>query len=377
MSGLYLHIPFCKQACYYCDFHFSTNQSYRERMIHCMANELLLQKDYLSNEPLETIYFGGGTPSVLNVKDLELIFNTIHSHFLIIDKPEITLEANPDDLNKHKIKILKEFGINRLSLGIQSFDNKVLNFLHRAHTAEDALNCISLLRDFGFDNISIDLIHSIPNQPEDILIKNIQQALLLEPEHISAYSLTIEENTVFGKWAAKGKVKATDENDGAHQFELVMNMLTENGFQHYEISNFCQPGFQSKHNSSYWQQKKYLGIGPSAHSYNGESRQFNISNNHLYMKSLENGIVPFETETLSRADKINEYLFTSLRTEAGCDLSYLKENYQFDLVSANVEYLESLQQGEKLLINNEKITLTRQGKLVADKIASDLFVLVE
>jgi len=377
MAGIYIHIPFCKQACYYCDFHFSTNQAQREELINLISSELVLQKDYLQGERIETIYFGGGTPSLLSRKELDLIVNSIYKHYSVTPLPEITLEANPDDLSKEKIITLKDSGINRISLGIQSFDDRVLKFLNRAHSGNDALICVDLLRDQGIDNLSIDLIHSIPGQDEHQLIQNLEKVIALAPQHISVYSLTIEEKTVFGKWAARGQLKSVDENYSAAQFEMVMDTLTGSGFHHYEISNFCLPGFASRHNSSYWQQKKYLGVGPSAHSFDGDSRQFNVSNNHLYMKSLHESKIPFEKEILTRENKINEYIFTALRTSHGCDLLYLKSHYDYDLKKINAEYTQSLIGEGYVAFYDETLILTRKGKLLADKISADLFASLE
>ena len=256
MAGVYIHIPFCKQACFYCDFHFSTNQSVKEELIEAIARELSLQKDYLQGEPIETIYFGGGTPSLLTKKDLEAILHSVHKNYSIAGLPEVTLEANPDDLNEEKIVALKEAGINRISLGVQSFDNTILKFLNRAHTGEDALASIDLLRKHGSNNLSIDLIHSIPGQDDLMLRKNLEKILAIAPAHISVYSLTIEEKTVFGKRASRGFLSPIDEAQSAGQFEIAMDTLVDHGYQHYEISNFCLPGFASKHNSSYWQQKR-------------------------------------------------------------------------------------------------------------------------
>jgi len=377
MAGIYIHIPFCKQACYYCDFHFSTNQTQRKELIHSISSELDLQKDYLQGERIETIYFGGGTPSVLSGKELDLIFNSIYKHYSVTPSPEITLEANPDDLSKEKITTLKDSGVNRVSLGVQSFDDRVLKFLNRAHTGKDAFICVDLLRDEGIDNLSIDLIHSIPGQDEHQLIQNLEKIIALAPQHISVYSLTIEEKTVFGKWAARGQLKMVEENFSASQFELVMDVLTESGYQHYEISNFCLPGFASRHNSSYWQQKKYLGVGPSAHSFDGDSRQFNVSNNHMYMKSLHEGKITFEKEILTRENKINEYIFTSLRTSRGCDLLYLKSKWDYDLKKINLVYIQSLLSEGYIALYDETLILTRKGKLLADKISADLFASME
>ena len=266
MAGIYIHVPFCKQACYYCDFHFSTNQSLREELIQSIAVEFGLQKDYLQGEKIETIYLGGGTPSILSKRELDVIFNAIYKSYEVSTDPEITLEANPDDLTKEKISVLKEVGINRVSLGVQSFDDTVLKSLNRAHNSAEAMASVLDLRESGIPNLSIDLIHSIPGQDDHLLMNNLAKVIGLAPEHVSVYSLTIEEKTVFGKWAVQGKIKAIEETQSAYQFEQVMDTLLANGYQHYEISNFSLPGFASKHNSSYWQQKKYLGVGPSAHS---------------------------------------------------------------------------------------------------------------
>ncbi len=377
MAGIYIHIPFCKQACYYCDFHFSTNQSLKEEVIRAISNELAIQQHYLLGEEIETIYFGGGTPSLLSEGELGMILNSIYKHYSINSQPEITLEANPDDLTKEKIQVLKEVGINRVSLGIQSFDDAILKFLNRAHNSKEALRCVLQLREAGLHNLSIDLIHSIPDQDDLTLMQNLEQVIKLTPQHISVYSLTIEDKTVFGKWASRGKIKAVEEGQSANQFEMVMDTLTQSGYQHYEISNFCLPGFASKHNSSYWQQKKYLGVGPSAHSFNGETRQFNVSNNHLYLNAMREGKLSFEREILSRENKINEYIFTSLRTDRGCNLSYLANTHHFDLRKINSDYIQALLNEGYVTLIHDILLLTRKGKLLADKIAADLFATLE
>ncbi len=377
MAGIYIHIPFCKQACYYCDFHFSTNQTFRDEVIRAISNELAIQQHYLQGEEIETIYFGGGTPSLLSEGELELIINSIYKHYSINSQSEITLEANPDDLTKEKIQVLKKVGINRVSLGIQSFDDTILKFLNRAHNSKEALSCVLHLKEAGIHNLSIDLIHSIPDQYDLMLMQNLEQVIKLAPQHISVYSLTIEDKTVFGKWASRGKIKAVEESQSASQFEMVMDTLTQSGYQHYEISNFCLPGFASKHNSSYWQQKKYLGVGPSAHSFNGETRQFNVSNNHLYLNSMRGGKLSFEREILSRENKINEYIFTSLRTDRGCNLSYLINTHLYDLRKINSDYIQSLLNEGYVTLIHDILLLTRKGKLLADKIAADLFATLE
>lgn len=377
MAGIYIHIPFCKQACYYCDFHFSTNSSLKEDLIHAISSELAIHENYLQGEEIETIYFGGGTPSLLSKGELEVIFNSIHKHYPLSSLPEITLEANPDDLSKEKIQILKEMGINRVSLGIQSFDDAILKFLNRAHNSEEAIRSVLHLREAGIHNLSIDLIHSIPGQDDLMLMKNLDQVINLAPQHVSVYSLTIEDKTVFGKWASRKKIKAVEESQSASQFERVMDTLAESGYEHYEISNFCMPGFASKHNSSYWQQKKYLGVGPSAHSFDGETRQFNVSNNHLYLKSMREGKISFEKEILSRENKINEYIFTSLRTDRGCNLSYLVNMHNYDLRKVNADYIQLLVSEGYVSLSDDILLLKRKGKLLADKIAADLFATLE
>lgn len=374
MAGIYLHIPFCKQACHYCDFHFSTQQDNKTELVQALCQELALQKNYLGNEAVETIYLGGGTPSLLSEKELGDLFHSIHKHFAVTEDAEITLEANPDDLSLENLQAFKKAGINRLSIGIQSFDNAILKFLNRAHSAKEATDCVNLARKVGFGNISIDLIYAIPSQSDDLWIKNIEQAIALSPEHVSAYSLTIEEKTVFGNWLKKGKLKIESDEAAAGQMEILMNLLGDAGYEHYEISNFCRPDYYSRHNSSYWKQKKYLGIGPSAHSYNGSSRQFNIKNNSLYIQSLSQGKIPFEIETLSRANLINEYLLTTLRTSWGCDLNYLVTHFSFDL---SVDRKKEIDQFQLLgLIEGKEnvLVLTQKGKLLADKIAADFFV---
>jgi oxygen-independent coproporphyrinogen-3 oxidase len=372
MAGLYIHIPFCKQACHYCDFYFSTNQSFREPLIRAIASELRLQIPYLSNEPIETIYFGGGTPSLLSQQELEILVETIHSCFTVTEDAEITLEANPDDLTKEKLYQLKQATINRLSIGIQSFQDSTLQYFNRAHNSEDALSALSLAREAGFTNISIDLIYAVPDQESNRWKKDLDQLMILAPEHVSAYSLTIEDKTAFGKWRKTGKINLIGEDEAIRDFEEMIDVLSDHGYEQYEISNFCKPGYQSRHNTGYWQQKKYLGLGPSAHSYNGDSRQSNVSNNHLYLKSINQQMVPFEIEVLNRDNKINEYIFTTLRTQWGCDLSYLDAHLNYQLNSTMA--FQKLVAQKLIVLEGPKAILTQKGKLLADQIAIDLFV---
>ncbi len=375
MAGIYIHIPFCKQACYYCDFHFSTNQQYRGELVNAIRKEIELQKNYLDQQLIETVYFGGGTPSLLHTHELRSILETIQSNFILTKNPEVTLEANPDDLDSSTLEDLFKIGINRLSIGIQSFHNELLTFLHRAHDSSSAVACIKSAREAGFKNISIDLIYGIPGERDEMWVSDIQQAIDLEPEHISCYSLTIEEKTVFGKWSAAGKLKAVDDEVAARHLEILIEELERAGFEHYEISNFSKPGFQSQHNSSYWKQAHYLGIGPSAHSYNGTSRQFNISNNSLYVKAIERGEIPFEKEVLSREDQVNEYILTSLRTQWGTNLKQVYSLFGYDILKEHDTYLAQLFERGLAVLEGDLLLLTRKGKLLADRISSDLFTL--
>jgi oxygen-independent coproporphyrinogen-3 oxidase len=375
MAGIYLHIPFCKQACHYCDFHFSTNLKNTDELVQAMLRELELQQAYIGNEKIKTIYFGGGTPSLLSAAAIASILDTIRQHYSVDAHAEITLEANPDDLTKTKLHELKHQGVNRLSIGIQSFSNSVLQYLHRAHDAQSASDSVELARATGFDNISIDLIYAIPGQSDAEWLQNIQQALALSPEHISSYSLTIEDKTVFGRWAAAGKLKILEDEVAAAQLELLVETLEAAGYEQYEVSNFARPSFQSQHNSSYWRQEKYLGIGPSAHSFNHVTRQYNVTNNHAYVRSLAEDKIPATTEVLERQDQINDFLLTTLRTSWGADLARLYALYQHDLVAANKVYLQSLQENELAVLRDNSLVLTKRGRLLADKIASDLFVI--
>lgn len=344
-------------------------------MVKAMVQEIGLQYHYLEGEQIETIYFGGGTPSLLSAEELNQLMNSVRAHFQVAAEPEVTLEANPDDLTKEKLTELRTAGVNRLSIGIQSFHNSLLTFLNRAHTAEAALTCMHRAREAGFNNISIDLIYAIPGETDDLWKQDIAQALALAPEHISCYSLTIEPKTVFGKWSQQGRLQVTTDEVAAHHLEILIEALEQAGYEQYEVSNFAKPGAYSRHNSSYWKGAHYLGIGPSAHSYNGPSRHYTVSNNHQYLKAMAGGVVPLEKEILSTADKINEYLLTTLRTSWGCDSEVLRITTGYDVLNEQKEYLQQLVSLQYARIEEKKITLTKKGMLLADKIASDLFVL--
>lgn len=374
MAGIYLHIPFCKQACHYCDFHFSTNTAIGKELVHAMGEEISLQRNYLQGESLDTVYFGGGTPSLLESADIAFLLEQVRESHPIASDAEITLEANPDDLSVEKCLALKDVGINRLSVGIQSFDNEVLTYLNRAHSSATALSSVRNARAAGFNNISIDLIYAIPGLSLDQWERNIAKALELKPQHISAYALTIEEKTPFGKWFARGTFLPVEESAAAEQMETLVAMLTAEGYRHYEVSNFALPGFESRHNVNYWKGGKYLGIGPSAHSYNIDSRQHNVSNNHLYVRSLQEQRIPAQSEILKKEERINEYILTNLRTDTGCDLEVLKTGFGYDVLSLHRGYLNELQKHHLILIQDNRLQLTEAGRLLADKISSDLFL---
>lgn len=374
MAGIYIHIPFCRQACHYCDFHFSVNLQSRPEMIAAISKELHLQKDYLRGENIETIYWGGGTPSLLTGIEIRSLLDTIRSIHSVSASVEITLEVNPDDLTSLSLREFKEAGITRLSVGIQTFQTHQLKSLNRIHDAAAAIKSFQDAREAGFNNISIDLMYSLPGETSDDWKEDIRQAIALNPEHISCYSLTIEEKTVFGKWAVTGKLKPEPDETAARHLEILMEELARAGYEHYEISNFAKPGMRAQHNSNYWRGIKYLGVGPGAHSFNGESRQFNVSNNHTYLKSIQTGVIPFEKEILSRENKINEYLLTSLRTAEGTDLALLSRLHGYDLMKEHEAYLSQLLNQQFITLQNHILKLTNTGKLLADKISSDLFV---
>ena len=340
-----------------------------------MAEEILLQKDYLEGETLQTIYFGGGTPSLLDASEVSLLLTAISNIHSVSGDAEITLEANPDDLSLASLRDLKSAGVNRLSIGVQSFDDEMLTYLNRAHQAHTAIESVDAAVSAGFENISIDLIYAIPGLTEKAWDRNLSEAIRLNPQHISAYSLTIEEKTAFGNWQRKGRIQPVDETLAAAQLERLMERLTPAGYNQYEISNFAKAGFQSRHNSSYWKGIKYLGIGPSAHSYNLVSRQFNVANNYLYLRSIKEGNVPCQVETLNRKDHVNEYILTTLRTDKGCNVNLLWRNFGYDLLGLHNDYIRQLQRHDLVTIEDDSLRLTNAGRLLADKISSDLFLI--
>ena len=372
MAGIYLHIPFCKKACYYCDFHFSTSPQYKTEMIQALRSELIMQKDFLENQKIETIYFGGGTPSLLSTEELHFLISEINNYFEVLPSAEITLEANPDDLNPQKVRELKQTSINRFSIGIQSFFEEDLKWMNRAHNSQEAESSIKRVQDAGFENITLDLIYGFPLLDNEKWLSNISRVLDFNVPHVSAYSMTVEPATALSSFINKGKQQPMNESQSVEQFILLMKHLQHAGFEQYEISNFARPGMISKHNSNYWKGIPYLGIGPSAHSYNGKNRSWNISNNAKYIRSIENGDIPAETEVLTIANKVNEYIMTSLRTIWGMDLDYIARfgSEYLKLVKNNLQVVNQdwIKKDQKLVI------LTQEGKLYADRIAAELFV---
>lgn len=373
MSGIYIHIPFCKQACHYCDFHFSTSMGKKDAMVNAICKELELRKSEFEDETVATIYFGGGTPSVLQTNEIELILNSVRTNYTIIDNPEITLEANPDDLSEEKIVQLAASSINRLSIGIQSFFEEDLKLMNRAHNAAEAEKSLQLARQH-FDNISIDLIYGMPNMSLARWKENIDKALGYGIPHISSYALTVEPKTALAKFVEKGLVSPASDEEAQEHFNLLNETLLDAGFDCYEISNFGKPGYYSKNNSAYWQQKKYIGIGPSAHSFDGVRRGWNINNNPKYIKSIEQDILPMEVEVLSATDKYNEYIMTGLRTIWGVSLSRIATEFgpkfkEYALLQADKFIEEHL-----LYLDDEILKTTKKGMFLADGIAADLFM---
>ncbi|MGJ8713493.1 MAG: radical SAM family heme chaperone HemW [Maribacter stanieri] len=373
MSGIYIHIPFCKQACHYCDFHFSTTMGKKEAMVSALCRELELRKDEFSNVIVETIYFGGGTPSVLETEEIEQLITAVREHYDVIANPEITLEANPDDLSEEKIIQLAESSINRLSIGVQSFFEEDLKLMNRAHNALEAEKSLQHASEY-FDNISIDLIYGMPNMTLERWKRNIDKALGFGIPHISSYALTVEPKTALAKFVENGLIiPATDEETQEH-FNLLNEILISAGFDCYEISNFGKPGYYSKNNSAYWQQKKYIGIGPSAHSFDGVRRGWNINNNPKYIKSIEQDIVPIEVEVLSATDKYNEYVMTGLRTIWGVSLTRISEEFGLKFKDYALMQADKFIEQHLLYINDEILKTTKKGMFLADGIAADLFM---
>jgi len=372
MAGIYLHIPFCKTRCIYCDFYSTTRSEMTDRYVSALCKELKLRKSYLDNEPVETIYFGGGTPSQLSKENFEKIFETIEKEYNLAECREITLEANPDDLTPEYIKILASLPFNRISIGIQTFNEQTLRLLKRRHTAGQAISAVKECRMAGFQNISIDLMYGLPGETPESWKADLEEAVGLNVEHISAYHLIYEEGTPLYEMLQKHKVEEVDEDSSVDFFALMIDRLTQTGFQHYEISNFCKPDKYSRHNSSYWTGKKYLGCGPSAHSFNGNTRQWNVSSLDKYIAGIDKGNPDFEIEELDVTTRYNDFVITSLRTMWGLSLNRLEEEFGTEFKQYCLENAQTYLDSGKLEMRDNTLFLSKEGIFISDGIMSDL-----
>lgn len=373
MSSLYIHIPFCKQACHYCDFHFSTSLKHKDQLVEAIGKELSMRKNELPGA-VENIYFGGGTPSLLSESDLTSIFETIYAHYEVVEYPEITLEANPDDLDISYLQMLSGTKVNRLSIGVQSFFEEDLKLMNRAHNAGEAESSILLAKQF-FDNISIDLIYGIPEMSLERWQANLSKALELGIPHISSYALTVEPNTALKHFIDKEIIPPVDDDLAKLHFDILVDTLQNMGYENYEFSNFGKPGYFSQNNTAYWTGKFYLGIGPSAHSFVNSTRSWNINNNPKYIKALEAGELPAEREELSRTDRYNEYIMTRLRTQWGVDLQVVETEFGLNYAAYLMDHIQAFQQQGLLKLEGDILKVTGDGKFLSDGIASELFML--
>lgn len=382
MAGIYIHIPFCKQACYYCNFHFSTSLRQKDEMMDCLCKELLLHASVIRGEnmgmrlpreeQIETLYFGGGTPSILESAEIKRLITAVSDNYTLAGDAEITLEANPDDITPGKLRRWKESGINRLSVGIQSFDDENLKWMNRAHDASQAIRSLTWIKEAGFSNYSVDLIFGIPHLTDEKWISNIDRVIAAGAPHIACYALTVEPKTALAGMIRLGKKEDVNQEDQARQFEILMTKMHQAGYEHYETSNFALAGFRSRHNSSYWQQKRYLGIGPSAHSFDGENRYWNIANNPLYIKAINDGALFFEHEHLTPAQQFDEYIMTGLRTIEGVSLEQIRIRFGNDVYDKTIGKLKTIP-NDWIDRHDENIFLTDRGKLFTDRISVDLF----
>jgi oxygen-independent coproporphyrinogen-3 oxidase len=372
MAGIYIHIPFCKQACHYCDFHFSTSQKNRAAIVQALAREIELQKNYLDNATIETIYFGGGTPSVLDAGEINFLLDTIAKHHQVSTNAEITLEANPDDLSQEKVSQLRQSPVNRFSIGIQSFFDEDLIWMNRAHRSAEAETSIKIVQDAGFENITADLIYGYPLLNADKWEHNLNTLFSLNIPHLSAYSMTVEPRTALASQIKKKQTPPVNDQQSAEQFIYLMQRMQQQGFEHYEISNFGKPNRHSQHNSNYWKGVPYVGIGPSAHSYNGTTRQWNVANNAIYLKSLSEDHIPSELEILTTENRLNEYIMTAIRTMWGLDLEKL-ESIEKGASNIIIKEAHPFLSNGWLTQQQQTLTLTPVGKLYADHIAAELF----
>lgn len=372
MSSIYIHIPFCKQACHYCDFHFSTSMKHKDALVEALCHELFLRKNELT-KTVENIYFGGGTPSLLNITELEKIFETINKFYKISDQPEITLEANPDDINEEKLRALKTAGVNRLSLGVQSFFEEDLKLMNRAHNASEAKQSIALVKKY-FDNYSIDLIYGMPDMDLTQWEANLQTALGFDVPHISCYALTVEPNTALKSFIDKAIIHPVDEDMAAAHFDFLNDQMVSKGYEHYEFSNYGKPGYFSQNNLNYWLGKPYLGIGPSGNGYDGhKKRTWNIKNNIKYIKAIAQNELPQNVEILKKIDQYNEFIMTRLRTKWGIDFDELKSKFGQSYFEYLILQMQPHLDNDYLEIINNHLHITRKGKFLSDGIAADLF----
>lgn len=375
--SIYLHIPYCKKLCYYCDFHFSLNLTTKQEFVAALCKEIELQKDFLTAQKLETIYFGGGTPSVLSKDEIAQILHTIKKNFPISETAEISFECNPDDLNKDYLQDLFHLGINRLSIGIQSFFNDDLLILNRRHNSQEAKNCVKIAQEVGFRNITIDLIYGLPNQTIERWRQNLEIVSQLNIQHLSAYALTVEKTTALHKFVNTGKIIIPQDEQVISHFEYLVEWSHKQGFEQYEISNFARNGMYSKHNSNYWKGIPYLGVGPSAHSFNGTHRFWNISHNQKYIQSIQEGIVPREAEELSISDRFNEYLMTGLRTKWGVEIEFIKTNFPNDFYCNFTELITKYISQDLMKKTQTHVFFTTKGFMLSDSIISELFKIDE
>ncbi|MCK3686118.1 radical SAM family heme chaperone HemW [Maribellus sp. YY47] len=375
MAGIYIHIPFCRQKCYYCDFYKTVNTTLKPKFLVGLKAEAKLRKNYLQNEVVETIYFGGGTPSVLEASELADILTHLNQHFDIREAAEITFEANPDDLTTEYLLAIKKAGINRLSLGIQALQNRHLQKMNRRHDAGQAIEAIQNAARVGFDNISVDLIYGLPGLTEEEWKDSLDQVFQLPVQHLSAYHLTYHEGTAFYTWLKKGTLKELSETESVKQFEILIDRAASAGFEQYEISNFARNELYSQHNTSYWQGKKYLGLGPSAHSFDQLSRRWNTSHVESYIKAIENNLAYSEEEILTEKDRYNEYILTRIRTKWGVSLKAVNELFGADVKNYLLKQLGKYIQADLVTVKNETITLPRKGLFVSDEIMTDLMII--
>jgi oxygen-independent coproporphyrinogen III oxidase len=373
MAGIYIHIPFCKQQCTYCDFHFSTLTNNKNELLDSLVLEMEIRKPFVNGANIKTIYFGGGTPSILSYEEIMRLFDGINKNYHLENDIEITLEANPDDLTNKKIQELKNTPINRFSIGVQSFHEADLKYMNRAHNVTQAFDSIKNVQDAGWQNITVDLIYGTPSLNNQQWQENLNHVIDLGVPHLSAYSLTVEEKTPLYHSIKTGKEKPLDERKSQSQFNTLIDFMPKNGFEQYEISNFAKSGFIAKHNSSYWKGDSYLGLGPSAHSFNTHSRYWNVSNNALYIKSLQKGELNIQQETLTEVEQYNEYILTSLRTVWGCNLDLLEVRFSSFLVDFFKKTIKKWKKDGKIEQKDQIFKLTKNGKMIADLISSDLF----